>query len=110
MDSPHNAELENISGITTHLKEREEQLGVQSWQRSPAPSTPCGGERLQPSNVEQSAGEQAGNGQNEQRKQLKKHISDSLANVSEDISLEIIVHFGVAVAYKYELKNNMNYM
>jgi hypothetical protein len=40
MESPHNAELENISGITTHLKEREQQLGVQSWQRSPAPSTP----------------------------------------------------------------------
>ena len=54
MGSPHNAQLESISGITAHLKEREQQLGVQ------------------PSNVEQSAGEQAGNGQNEQRKQLKK--------------------------------------
>jgi hypothetical protein len=30
MESPHNAELENNSGITTHLKEREQQLGVQS--------------------------------------------------------------------------------
>ena len=53
MESPHNSELENSSGTTTHLKEREQQLGVQ------------------PSNVEQSAGEQAGNGQKEQRKQLK---------------------------------------
>ena len=39
----------------------------------------------------------------------KTHIADSLANVSEDMTLAIIVHFGVAVAYKYELKNNMNY-
>ena len=43
-------------------------------------------------------------------KATQTHNAGNLANVSEDISLAIIVHFGVAVAYKYELKNNMNYM
>ena len=47
---------------------------------------------------------------NERNSNKKKHIANNLANVSEDITLAIIVHFGVAVAYKYELKNKMNYM